>query len=137
MSHPNIKKVLFNEARADRRRGGEVRVLLSPATVGSSSGFMGVATLAPGESISEHYHPYSEEFLYVTAGRVTVRLDGTRQVELGAGEAMRVPRNVRHRVTNTGGETASIVFNLAPLAPEPALGHVDTEELPAAAQVGA
>jgi putative monooxygenase len=43
----------------DTRRGGEVRTLLSPKSVGSTSGFMGVATIAPGDWISEHYHPYS------------------------------------------------------------------------------
>lgn len=38
-----------------------------------------------------------------------------------------MPIGVRHRVRNTGTETASIVFHLGPLAPRPELGHVDTE----------
>ena len=58
---PQIRSL--DDVAPDRRRGGEVRVLLSPSTVGSTSGFMGTATLAPGERIAEHYHPYSEEFL--------------------------------------------------------------------------
>ena len=48
------KVVPMDEMPADTRRGGDVRTLLSPKTVGSKSGFMGVATLAPGDSISEH-----------------------------------------------------------------------------------
>ncbi len=60
---------LVDDMPADTRRGGDVRTLLSPKTAGSTSGFMGVATLAPGERISEHYHPYSEEFIYVVSGR--------------------------------------------------------------------
>ena len=35
---------------------------------GSTSGFMGVATIGPGDWIAEHYHPYSEEFIYVVRG---------------------------------------------------------------------
>ena len=51
------------ETAADTRRGGDVRTLLSPKTVGSTSGFMGAATIGAGDRISEHYHPYSEEFI--------------------------------------------------------------------------
>ncbi|WP_167462334.1 cupin domain-containing protein [Nocardia brasiliensis] len=111
------------------RRGGELRVLLSPRTVEATSGFLGVLRLAPGEFVSEHYHPYSEEFLYVVAGSLTVLLDGA-PVEVAQGSAVFVPIGVRHRVQNDGAEPAEAVFQLAPLAPEPALGHVDTEPLP-------
>ncbi|MDZ5442111.1 cupin domain-containing protein [Micromonospora sp. 4G57] len=118
--------IAARDVAADRRRGGELRVLLGPKTVGSTSGFMGVAALAPGERIAEHYHPYSEEFLYVARGAITVDLDD-EPVPLAAGEALFVPRLVRHRLRNTGDETAEVVFHLGPLAPRPELGHVDTE----------
>ena len=55
----------------NRRRGGDIRMLLSPATVGSTSGFLGTLTLEPGEVVTEHWHPYSEEFLYCAGGVVT------------------------------------------------------------------
>jgi len=67
----------LDDIPADRRRGGEVQTLLSPKTVGSTSGFMGVATIAPGDKITEHYHPYSEEFVYVVRGTIIARLNGT------------------------------------------------------------
>ncbi|MEV0157802.1 cupin domain-containing protein [Micromonospora sp. NPDC050686] len=118
--------VAARDVPADRRRGGELRVLLGPKTVGATSGFLGVATLAPGERIAEHYHPYSEEFLYLSRGAITVDLDD-EPVSLAAGEALFVPRNVRHRLRNTGDEPAEVVFHLGPLAPRPELGHVDTE----------
>ena len=60
--------VPMEEMAADTRRGGDVRTLLSPKTVGSTSGFMGVATIAPGDRIAEHCHPYSEEFIYCVRG---------------------------------------------------------------------
>ncbi|XVQ90037.1 cupin domain-containing protein [Microbispora siamensis] len=115
----------------NRRRGGEIRVVLGPATAGATTGFLGVLRLAPGEHVSEHYHPYSEEFLYVTGGAMVVRLDGER-LTVRAGEGVLVPKNVRHRVWNEAGENAEAVFHLCPLAPRPELGHVDTEPLPSA-----
>jgi putative monooxygenase len=111
---------------SDTRRGGDLRVLLSPKTVGSGTGFMGVATIPPGDKISEHYHPYSEEFVYLVKGRMIARLDGTRH-EMKAGQGLFIPINQRHRFMNEGTEDVSIVFHLCPLAPRPDLGHVDTE----------
>jgi putative monooxygenase len=116
----------MEEANEDTRRGGVVQTLLSPKSVGSTSGFMGVATIAPGDRISEHYHPYSEEFIFCVRGTITADLDDEPR-EVKAGSGMMVPLNMRHRLRNEGGEEAFIVFHLSPLAPEPPLGHVDTE----------
>jgi putative monooxygenase len=44
-----------------------------------------------------------------------------------------IPMNMRHRFRNVGNVEARIVFHLGPLAPRPALGHVDTEETAAVA----
>jgi len=121
---PQVRSL--GEIPPDRRRGGEVRVLLSPRSVGSTSGFMGTAALAPGERIAEHYHPYSEEFLYVVAGEITAELDDVGY-PVRTGEGLLVPPHVRHRLVNRGSEPAHVVFHLGPLAPRPELGHVDTE----------
>jgi aromatase len=120
------KTVAWRDVPANRRRGGEIRVILGPATAGSTSGFMGRATLEPEECIAEHYHPYSEEFIYVTAGSLTVDLNGV-PVTVGTDEGLFVPVGTRHRLRNTGQGQARAVFHLGPLAPRPELGHVDTE----------
>jgi Mannose-6-phosphate isomerase len=122
-------KVDISRVRPNRRRGGDLRVLLSPTTVGATAGFMGVATIEPGEFISEHYHPYSEEFIFLVRGTLTLRLDGA-PVVLSPEQSIMVPKNVRHRLENHGTEACFIVFQLAPLAPRPDLGHVDTEAPP-------
>lgn len=114
------------DVAANRRRGGELRVLLSPATAGATAGFLGIVTVAPGERVAEHYHPYSEEFLFVVEGSVTLDLDGVPHA-LGRDQALLVPIGVRHRLRNTGSTTARVLFQLSPLAPRPELGHVDTE----------
>jgi putative monooxygenase len=119
-------KVSAADIAANRKRGGDIRVLLSPRTVGATSGFMGVVTLQPGEYVTEHYHPYSEEFFYVVRGRLVLRVNGA-SVELTAGESMMIPIGARHRAENVGDEPVEAVFHLGPLAPRPDLGHVDTE----------
>ncbi len=129
------KAVAVGDVSPDRRRGGEIRVLLGPRNAGSTSGFMGVATLEPGERIAEHYHPYSEEFLFLARGSLTVDLDGA-PVTLRAGEGLFIPIGTRHRLRNTGEEQAFAVFQLGPLAPRPELGHVDTEPNGSAAHPG-
>lgn len=116
----------LDAAPPDTRRGGDVRVLLSPKTVGSTSGFMGVATIAPGDRITEHYHPYSEEFIYVVQGDLIARLDGVRH-QVKQRQALLIPINVKHRLMNEGSQEVFIVFHLGPLAPQPDMGHVDTE----------
>ncbi|WP_307848829.1 cupin domain-containing protein [Microbispora oryzae] len=117
----------FHDVPSNTRRGGDLRTLVSPVTVGASSGFMGAVRLAPGEKVAEHYHPYSEEFVFLATGELRVDLDG-EPVTLTAEQSLLVPRNVRHRLTNVGDGDALAVFQLSPLAPRPELGHVDTEE---------
>jgi mannose-6-phosphate isomerase-like protein (cupin superfamily) len=46
-------------------------------------------------------HPDGDELLYLVSGAVTVRLElpeGDRTVELGAGDALVVPRGIWHRI---------------------------------------
>jgi len=126
MDAEQVKIRSVDDLPADTRRGGDVRALLTPKTVGSTSGFMGVATIGPGDKISEHYHPYSEEFLYVVKGRIIARLDGTPH-EIHERQGLLIPINVRHRLMNESDEEAFVVFHLGPLAPRPDMGHVDTE----------
>ncbi|GHB50823.1 16.7 kDa protein in whiE locus [Streptomyces cirratus] len=123
-SQPRI--VGLGDVEPNRRRGGDLRALLTPATVGSTSGFMGVAIVQPGDRIAEHYHPYSEEFVYVVCGRLEVDLDGEPH-PLRPEQGLMIPAHVRHRFRNVGDTEARIVFHLGPLAPTPPLGHVDTE----------
>ncbi|MFI1972474.1 protein in whiE locus [Streptomyces cinnamoneus] len=130
--HPRI--VNLSDTEPNRRRGGDLRAMLTPATVGSTSGFMGLAIIQPGERIGEHYHPYSEEFVYVVSGSLEVDLDGEPHA-LRPDQGLLIPIEVRHRFRNVGDTEARMVFHLGPLAPHPSLGHVDTEDTGAAGHV--
>jgi quercetin dioxygenase-like cupin family protein len=124
-----IRTVSIDDVPANRRRGGDIRTILSPATVGATSGFMGTLTLQPGEVVTEHWHPYSDEFVFCVRGETTLRLDGEKRI-IRANEGVLIPIGVKHRFANESTETAFFVFQLTPLAPRPELGHVDTEKSP-------
>jgi putative monooxygenase len=107
-------------------RGGLLHVLLSPKSAGTSAGFLGTLTLAPGEVFLKHYHPYSEECFYVVKGEVTVETEETTivaQEETG----VFIPRAEAHRLRNNGSQETILVFFCSPLAPTPAEGHVMLE----------
>ncbi|MFF8195322.1 cupin domain-containing protein [Streptomyces bobili] len=124
-SRPRI--VDLSEVEPNTRRGGDLRAMLTPTTSGATSGFMGVAIVQPGDRIGEHYHPYSEEFVYVVCGQLEVDLDGEPH-PLQPEQGLMIPMHMRHRFRNVGNVEARLVFHLGPLAPSPPLGHVDTEE---------
>ncbi|MGW0995105.1 cupin domain-containing protein [Streptomyces sp. NPDC002520] len=124
-SRPKI--VDLSEVEPNVRRGGDLRAMLTPTTVGATSGFMGVAIVQPGDRIGEHYHPYSEEFVYVVCGQLEVDLDDEPH-QLRPEQGLMIPAHMRHRFRNVGKVEARMVFHLGPLAPRPQLGHVDTEE---------
>jgi len=107
-------------------RGGDLRTLVGPASCGAAFGISGFVELQPGERIDEHLHPYSEEHLLLVSGLGEVDIDD-QPIPLRPQQAVLVPRNVRHRLRNTGDEALVAVFALSPLAPRPELGHVDTE----------
>jgi putative monooxygenase len=114
-------------AAPNTKRGGDLRAMLTPAAVGATSGFMGLALIEAGDRIGEHYHPFSEEFVFVVCGDLEVDLDGVTRV-LRPEQGLMIPRFVRHRFRNVGRTQARMVFHCGPLAPRPELGHVDTEE---------
>ncbi|WP_255429869.1 cupin domain-containing protein [Streptomonospora sp. PA3] len=90
---------------------------------------MSTFTLRPGEYMAEHYHPYSDEFLFVVRGVLQLRLDGT-DITVEPEDSVMVRRGMRHRLECVGEHEAMLVAHIAPLAPRPDLGHVDTEPLP-------
>jgi putative monooxygenase len=123
-----VTKVAAADVPSSDRHGGDLRIVLGPATTGVASGFMGTGLLKAGERIREHYHPYSDEFIYVVQGGLEVTTDGKDVTQVSAGEGILIPRMTRHKLLNNGSVPASVVFHSCPLAPRPELGHVDTED---------
>jgi len=80
----------------------------------STSFFMGMEDIAPGDKIRLHHHPHAEEILFVHRGTGVVRL-GSREATVRAGATVYIPRNVSVGLLNTGDEPLSLVF----IFPEP------------------
>lgn len=73
---------------------------------------VGLAIFDAGKSNAEHIHPNCEEIVYVLEGEVEHTLGGQRTT-LRAGDLIVVPRNVPHRLLNSGSAPvrACIVFS--------------------------
>ena len=127
--HPAVQKVSLDDAEHNLRHGGDIRMLLSPKIASVMQALMGVVILQPGEFVCDHYHPFSEESLYVVDGVTELDVEG-KVLTLGAREGVLIPRNLRHRLVNKGTETAQVVFHISPLAPRPDLGSVHLEAPP-------
>lgn len=117
------------EVTPSHRMGAAIYPLLTPASAGTHAGFLAQAVLEPGEEVSEHYHPWTDEHVLVVSGAVQIVVDGT-PLDLVAGDATYIRRGARHVMRQTGDETARVVLFLGPLAPDPADGHVDTVPVP-------
>ena len=102
----------------NRRRGGDLRAMLTPTAVGATSGFMGLAIVEPGDRIAEHYHPYSEEFVYVVSGELEVDLDGEPH-PLRPDQGLMIPAHVRHRFRNVGSTRGPDGLPPRPAGPAP------------------
>lgn len=111
------------------RSGGETRVLVSPQNAKATDAFLVTYTLQPGERMTEHYHPYTDEHLTVVEGEITALLEND-VVACSAGQSILVRRGCRHALDNRGDVPALAVSALAPLAPSPELGHIETEPVP-------
>ena len=122
-----ITSVSHSSVPAKTDRGGSMHVLLSPRTVETKTGFMGTLVLSPAEIYQKHYHPYSDEYLYIVSGEVTIT-GASSPIVAQADTGVFISKDAPHRLQNTGTEDALIVFFACPLAPRPDLGHVTLED---------
>nr|WP_244993995.1 cupin domain-containing protein [Actinomadura coerulea] len=90
---------------------------------------MALLELQPGECVSEHYHPYTDEHVYVSDGRLVLAVNGAEQT-VDARESVLIRRGARHRYENRSDRPVTAVLFLGPLAPSPDMGHVETAEPP-------
>lgn len=123
MAFPNI--ISENDVVAVTERGGRIKVLASPGTLGTTQLILGIAALGPGEEILEHVHDYGEEVIYVIKGSGMFYIDDEK-FSFEKGNAFVVRRGQRHRIVNEGPEDIAMVFSSAPLAPSKDRGHRDT-----------
>lgn len=103
------------EVRIRRPPPGQLSSLTAPfifkvdrQTVGASDFVMLTEDIPPGQGISPHHHPDSEEILFVHRGQGTATL-GNRTATVSEGATIFIPRNVRVSLRNTGAQPLAIV----------------------------
>jgi mannose-6-phosphate isomerase-like protein (cupin superfamily) len=71
----------------------------------------GVITLAPGESMTPHFHQEVEETFYIIEGTTTIVVkDKNKEIEAPAGTAIRLEPTEQHGLKNAGKIPTKMVF---------------------------
>jgi oxalate decarboxylase/phosphoglucose isomerase-like protein (cupin superfamily) len=107
---------------------GRLNWLSEPRVTAAERFSAGVVQLEPGKGHVRHNHPYSEEILYVIAGKgvQTVELDsGTLEQEIGPGTMVHIPTAIYHSTVNSGDQTMELLAIYAPFGPEALLRQMD------------
>lgn len=93
---------------------GELNWKITGAEFPDAEMTFGTCLIKPGERNALHSHPTCEEILYVVSGACDHKL-GDAVYRLEAGDAIRIPRNIRHWAKCVGDEPlfAVIIFSSA------------------------
>jgi quercetin dioxygenase-like cupin family protein len=112
--------------------GLTIRFLLSAEdSKGSIAAFemtVGASKRLPGPA---HSHDHYEETIYGLEGSLTMTVDG-KQIELGPGQAVCIPRGAVHRFDNDGKADAKVLCVITPAAIGPLFFREISEVLKAA-----
>lgn len=100
--------------------GSTIREFLNPGNSPLANQSLAEATLWPGQSTTEHYHPRAEEIYFIQSGEAEMRIEGEAR-RVGAGDAIAIPPGQRHKISNVGTEELRLLCCCAP-----AYSHEDT-----------
>lgn len=91
----------------------EIRPLMDQSNSSIKLCSLAEETLPVGATVAMHYHRVTEEIYYVLSGtgRMTI---GEEQEEVGAGDAIYIPLNSDHSLTNIGAEPMKILLICGP-----------------------
>ncbi|HYE72721.1 MAG TPA: cupin domain-containing protein [Blastocatellia bacterium] len=93
--------------------GSEIRPLIDRTTSPITQCSLAEETLPPGHSVTPHHHEVLEEIYYILSGNGVIRI-GDEEQSVIAGDAIYIPRNHRHTLTNTGNEPMKILLVCGP-----------------------
>lgn len=61
--------------------------------------------MPPGSSEVPHSHRFAQQFFFILSGSLVMQVEA-EEIQLRAGEGLRVPRGVPHRISNRSEEEA-------------------------------
>ena len=111
----------------DRFDWGDTRWISRPSLTGSHGLCVMDVTLNPGGGHPFHRHPEQEEVIWVREGRIEQWLEDAKQ-ELGAGEAVYIPRDLVHASYTVGDSAAKLSVILTPTAGDDGYSVIDVFE---------
>ncbi len=94
--------------RANHFEWGSIQWLVSGDRMDNANITFGYVEIEPGHKNPRHYHPNSDEVLYLLAGELNHSL-GDDILHLTAGTAIFIPQAMPHDAFNPGTETARMV----------------------------
>jgi quercetin dioxygenase-like cupin family protein len=110
-----------------------VRFLLTGEnSTGSIAAFELIVPGAQRLAAPAHSHDHYEETIYGIAGVLTWTVDG-KQIDVGPGQALCIPRGAIHRFDNNGGQDAKALCVITPAAIGPQYFRESAEVINAAA----
>ena len=93
--------------------GSEIRPLIDRTTSGVELCSLAEEVLPIGAAVGRHHHVETEEVYYVLRGRGRMAV-GEEAREVGAGDAVFIPRGQAHTLSNTGDEPMTILLVCGP-----------------------
>ncbi len=93
--------------------GSEIRELMAYRNSSIRQLSLAEAILPAGATTEEHYHVGTDEIYYVLQGRGLMRVEGEERA-VGPLDAIAIPANQRHNITNTGAEPLVFLCCCAP-----------------------
>ncbi|HVG22352.1 MAG TPA: cupin domain-containing protein [Blastocatellia bacterium] len=93
--------------------GSEIRPLIDRTTSEITQCSLAEEVLPPGRAVTPHYHKQVEEIYYILSGSGVMTVGDERR-EVGAGDAVYVPRGHRHTLENTGAEPIRLLLVCGP-----------------------
>ena len=93
--------------------GSEIRPLIDRTSASITQCSLAEETLPPGHSVTPHYHEVLEEIYYILSGTGVMTV-GNEQQSVKAGDAVYIPKQQRHTLTNTGAEPMQLLLVCGP-----------------------
>jgi len=93
--------------------GSQIRSILDRTTAPVQNQSLAQATLAPGTATQPHRHPHTEEIYYLLAGTARINVQNETR-DLGPLDAVLIPPDALHHITNTGSTPLVFLCCCAP-----------------------
>lgn len=91
----------------------EIRPLIDRTTAPITQCSLAEETLPPGKTVTPHHHEVLEEIYYILSGSGVMTV-GDESQAVSAGDAIYIPKNNVHSLTNTGEEEMKILLVCGP-----------------------